>query len=155
MEVGKNKLFRRQPFQLLLSKLSNSPNKHKSAGSATAGWPGSFVWDTTHPNPNPVAQPCQVIPSPRPSKGVCSPTRHCSCSTPSSAITDASQAASWDITPVMTGGHLSLQRWTTPWLRSSVAHCSVLLGLSKQQGIAVEMPFASSREAGLTHRCHG
>lgn len=29
VEVGKNKLFSRQPFQLLLSKLSNSPNKHR------------------------------------------------------------------------------------------------------------------------------
>lgn len=64
MEVGKNKLFSRQPFQLLLSKLSNSPNKHESASSAAAGWPDLFMWDTAYPIPNPAAQPSQVIASP-------------------------------------------------------------------------------------------
>lgn len=38
MEVGKNKLFSHQPFQLLLSKLSNSPNKHRKCWLSRS-WP--------------------------------------------------------------------------------------------------------------------
>lgn len=36
VEVGKNKLFSRRPLQLLLSKLSQGPNKQRGAGAAAS-----------------------------------------------------------------------------------------------------------------------
>lgn len=151
MEVGKNKLFSRQPFQLLLSKLSNSPNKHESAGSAAAGWPGPFVRDTAQPIPNPVSQPCRVIASPWMGKGLYSPAPHRGCATPSSATTDATRAASWDPIPVTT---------VPAEIDNPMAQklpCA-LLGPAQPQQAARDCrgdAICWGREAGLTQRCHG
>lgn len=116
MEVGKNKLFSRQPFQLLLSKLSNSPNKHRKhwLGCSWLAQPSSA--EKTQPIPFPAEQAvlgrayCCSLRGGQGALLPCSPPWLC---TPSWHHRRWYLAqGSFPGIPLQLGGHLSLQRWT-------------------------------------------
>lgn len=117
VEVGKNKLFSRQPFQLLLSKLSNSPNKHRKhwLGCRWLAQPSSA--EQAQPIPFPTGRAvlghCLLLLSEGWAGALLrrSPPRLC---TPFWHHRRCRLAqGSFPGVPLQLGGHLSLQRWTT------------------------------------------
>lgn len=156
VEGGKNKLFSRQPFQLLLSKLSNSPNKQRAlARPQLAGQRGA---GTARPAPCPPAEQAvlghRLLPlSAGWAKGLRSPPRLC---TPFRHHRKCHPAQG-----IFPG--IPLRRWLVvtcpcrdgqpPWLgRGSLAPCLV-----PRRGASVPMPCVGvqGRVEGRAQRCCG